>query len=200
MIFFCSWRSGTWSLPSPTWKSNTGTSNATRPTRFFSAASRLGSRFGEPSPTSTTPGRPTARCTTSMFRLAAMAGVTVQFPRMLCSTAAAAPGCPSIVEYCAVWANRPNRNIETRMPPRTPSGIRKPACPISRPTTTSTTSTPRPLPITIGSARGLALCTRPATMRICLMRPGVASSSAFCCFAMDGRIRVSDPRSETAPR
>jgi hypothetical protein len=32
------------------------------------------------------------------------------------------------------------------------------------------------------------------------MRPGVASSSVFCCFAMDGRIRASDPRSETASR
>src|SRR5215472_6690247 len=62
--------------------------------RFFSAASMLGSLLGEPSPTSTTPGLPTARCTTSMFRLAATAGVTVQPPRMVCRIAAAAPGWP----------------------------------------------------------------------------------------------------------
>ena len=79
-----------------------GTSYATRATRFFSAASRLASRAGEPSPTRMTPGLPTARCTTSMFRLAAMAGVTVQLPRMFSSTAAAAPGWPSMAEY---WAD-----------------------------------------------------------------------------------------------
>src|ERR1700758_4731209 len=69
-----------------------GTSRATREMRFFSAASRLGSRLGLPSPTRTTPGLPTARCTTSRFLLAATAGVTVQPPRMLCRIAAGRAG------------------------------------------------------------------------------------------------------------
>src|SRR5579875_2118210 len=131
-----------------------------------------------------------------MFRLAAMAGLTVQFPRMLCSTAAAAPGWPSMAEYCAVWANRPKRKTGTMTPSRIASGIRK-LNPVSTATTMSTTRMTTPLPMTIGSARGLALCTSPATMRICAIRPGVASPSSFF-FAMTRRIWVPSVESETA--
>src|SRR5215470_7876921 len=175
-----------------------GTSKATRDTRFFSAASRLGSRLGEPSPTSTTPGLPTARCTTSMLRLADTAGVIVQPPRMLCRIAAAAPGWPSTALYWADWAYRPKMIIATIAPLSTPSGISSAAVPVSRPTTTKIASTPIPARATSGSARGLVLRMIPATMRICLMRPAAAGSAPsfrFAApagfFAMDGRIRAA---------
>ena len=97
MTLRCSLPSGTCPSSFPAWNSKIGTSYATRATRFFSAAIRPASRAGEPSPTRMTPGLPTTRCTTSMFLLAAMAGVVVQLPRIFSSTAAAAPGCPSMV-------------------------------------------------------------------------------------------------------
>src|SRR5216683_501802 len=125
-----------------------------------------------------TPGLPTARCTTSMFLFAAIAGVTVQLPRMFSNTAAAAPGCPSMAEYCADCANLPNKTVVTSTPSSTPKGIRNEARPMSNPTTTRITSVPRPLPRTIGIAFGLDLRTRPATMRICFSRPALARSSA----------------------
>jgi len=75
-----------------------------------------------PRPTRTTPGLPTARCTTSKFLLAATAGVTVQPPRMLCRIAAAAPGWPSIVAYWADCANRPKTIIAAIRPASTPNG------------------------------------------------------------------------------
>ncbi len=53
-----------------------------------------------------------------------MAGVTVHFPRIVCSTAAAAPGCPSMAEYWADCANRPNRIIATSSPSSTPKAMR----------------------------------------------------------------------------
>src|SRR5580704_6086693 len=125
-----------------------------------------------------TPGRPTALCTTSMFLLALTAGVTVQLPRMFCSTAAAAPGCPSIAEYCAACANRPNKIITASRPRSTPRGMRNAASPVSNPTTTRITRTPRPLPMMIGMAFGLDLRISPATARICFSRPAFARFSA----------------------
>src|SRR6266516_4831303 len=182
-----------------------GTSKATRDTRFFSAASRLASRLGEPSPTSTTPGRPTARCTTSMLRLADTAGVTVQPRRMLCMMAAAAPGWPSTALYCADWAYRPKMIIATSRPLAIPSGSSSASRPVKMPTITKTASTPIPARITIGSARGLDLRMIPATMRICLMRPAAAGSAASFevatparLFAMEGRIRAAGRMWETA--
>src|SRR5215469_17354861 len=134
-----------------------GTSKATLDTRFFSAASRLASRLGEPSPTSTTPGLPTARCTTSILRLADTAGVTVQPPRMVCRIAAAAPGWPSIAEYWADCAYRPNTIIAAASPDSTPSGAKNATRPVTGPTTTNTSSTPTPTSATMGSAQGFAL-------------------------------------------
>ncbi len=135
--------------------------------RFFSAASRLGSLLGLPSPTRTTPGLPTARCTTSMFLLAVTAGVTVQPPRMLCRIAAAAPGWPSIAEYWAAWANRPKMIIAPASPLSTPSGARNAISPVISPAITNTASMPSPTPATMGSAHGFDLRTRPAAIRIC---------------------------------
>ena len=140
----------------PTWNSKIGTSCATRAVFFFSAAISPDSRDGAPSPTSTTPARPTARCTTSRFLLAVTAGVTVQLPRMPCSTAAAAPGWPSIMANCARCANRPNKIIAASRPSSTPSGIRKAASPVNSPTSTDTTMMPTALPMMIGIARDSA--------------------------------------------
>ena len=179
MILFCSLLTGIWPSSLPTWNSKIGTSCATRAVFFFSAASRPASREGAPSPTRMTPGRPTVRCTTSMFLLAVTAGVTVQLPRMDCSTAAAAPGCPSIAEYWAPCANRPNRNMPIPSPSSRPSGIRKPARWVSSPISTNTTMIPAALPKTIGSALGFCLLTRLATIRICFSRPTFAGSSAL---------------------
>ena len=52
---------GTSSSPDPTRRVVTGTPGATRSTRFFSAASSFCTRPVGPSPTRTTPGRPSAR-------------------------------------------------------------------------------------------------------------------------------------------
>src|SRR5215472_16692563 len=174
---------------------------------FFSAARRLGSRFGEPSPTRITPGLPTVRCTTSVFRLNETAGVTVQLPRMLCRIAAAAPGWPSMVAYCADCANRPNKIIAAVSPASTPSGIRNSARPVSSPTTTTIAMIPMPVAATIGSAFGLALRMIPATMPICLRRPAPAgSAAAFFEPASRGlltmlvMLRVTRSRALTVPR
>src|SRR6266516_3326498 len=152
-----------------------------------------------------TPGLPTVRCTMSMFLFAAMAGVTVQFPRMLCRMAAAAPGWPLIVEYCAACANRPKATIPPISPSSTPSGIRTAAVPVTRPRTTASAMTPAAMPNTIGSALGLALRTMPATMRICFRRPTEsASAAAFFdaaapgLFTMQVRIRSRGPQCEMA--
>ena len=112
-----------------------------------------------------------------MFRLAAIAGVTVQLPRMLCRIAAAAPGCPARAAYCADWAYRPKRIIAAAMPPSTPSGMRK-YRPMSTAMTTTIAMIPMPVPMTIGSAFGFAFRTIPATMRICLIRPIEVGSAA----------------------
>jgi len=79
--------------------------------------------------------------------------------------------------YCADCAYRPNSTIEVDTPIKTPSGMRNPARLVSKPTTTTTAMTPIPLPITIGSARGSDLRIIPATMPICLSRPGVGWSA-----------------------
>ena len=113
-----------------------------------------------------------------MFLLALTAGVTVQLPRMFCSTAAAAPGCPSIAEYCAACANRPNKINAASRPRSTPKGMRNAASPVSNPTTTRITRTPRPLPMMIGMAFGLDLRISPATARICFSRPAFDRFSA----------------------
>src|ERR1019366_2605576 len=176
-----------------------------RAIRFFSAASRLGSRFGEPSPTRTTPGRPTARCTTSIFRFAETAGVTVQLPRIDCMMAAAAPGCPAIAAYWADWANLPNKSIPTDTPTRTPSGMMSRPVPVSRPAMTNAAMIRIALPITIGRAFGFCLRTIPATKPICLIRPGVpAPGAAFFAagadlFTMHVRIRAGRGYRETRP-
>src|SRR5215831_6319291 len=159
-----------------------------------------------------TPGLPTTRCTTSMFLLPAIAGVTVQFPRMPWTMAAAAPGWPSIALYCADCAYLPNSTIAASTPSMTPSGMSNAASPVSSPTTTAIARTATPLPITIGSALGSDLRMIPATMRICLILPidagSAASFAAFfdaCAaappgfFTMGVRIRgcdgARDPRS-----
>src|ERR1035441_10547509 len=165
----------------------------------------LGSLAGGPPPTRTTPGLPTARCTTSMFLLADIAGATVQFPRMLCKIAAAAPGCPAIAEYCADWAKRPKTIIAADSPIRTPSGIRNAAKRTTRPRITKIATTPMPVMATMGRALGLVLRTIPATMRICLIRPGESASAAFRpagapgLFTMLVRIRVRGGPREMRP-
>ena len=128
---------GTWPSPSPHWMSYTGTSMATRCTRFFSATSIFCTRAPGPSDTSTTPGKPTARCTTSWSRVTATCGVTSQLPRMLCMIAAAAPGWPSSMEYCARWASCPKTSMPTVTPSRTPMTM---SChqPVTSPMTTKT--------------------------------------------------------------
>ncbi len=113
-----------------------------------------------------------------MFLLALTAGVTVQLPRMFCSTAAAAPGCPSMAAYCAACAYRPNKINDTSTPSSTPKGMRNAASPVSSPTITRTTRMPRPLPTMIGIAFGSDLRISPATMRICFSRPALARFSA----------------------
>src|ERR1039458_2366140 len=156
----------------------------------------LGSLDGDPSPTRTTPGLPTAPCTTPLFLFADIAGATVQFPRMLCKIAAAAPGCPAIAEYCADWAKRPKTIIAADSPIRTPNGIRNAAKRRTRPRITKIETTPMPVRATMGRALGLVLRTIPATMRICLIRPGESASAAFRpagapgLFTMLVRIRV----------
>src|SRR5499427_9410804 len=167
--------------------------------RFFSAASRLGSLLGLPSPTRTTPGLPTARWTTSMFLFAATAGVTVQPPRMLCKIAAAVPGWPSIVAYWADWVNRPNMISAPSSPLMMPSGSSQKIRPVINPTITNTARMPTPTSASMGSAQGLALRTMPAAMRSCLMRPRLAGSGgAAGLFTMDGRIREPGVRVKLA--
>ncbi len=73
-----------------------------------------------------TPGLPTVRWTTSILRLAAMAGVVVNPPRRLCRIAAAAPGWPSTAAYWADVANRPKSTIAAAAPDRMPSGMNSP--------------------------------------------------------------------------
>src|SRR5215469_10162999 len=112
----------------------------------------------------------------SMFLLPAIAGVTVQLPRICCTIAAAAPGCPAMALYCADCAYRPNKIMVVITPSKTPSGIRK-GSPANTPTSTNTTIKPTPLPNTIGRALGSVLRIMPATMAICLKRPGVGWSA-----------------------
>ena len=113
-----------------------------------------------------------------MLRFPEMAGVTVQLPRMLCRTAAAAPGCPAIDAYCADWASRPNRITAASAPSITPSGIISPSRPVNTPIRMQTTRTPSPAAATSSRPRGLDLRIRPATIRICLTRPGGAWAPA----------------------
>ena len=142
MIALCSLLTGICPSPLPTWNSVIGTPCATRSVFFRSAAISPATRVGTPSPTRMTPFLPTARCTTSIVRLAVTAGVTVQSPRIDCSTAAAAPSCPSIAEYCACCANRPNKIIAADRPSSTPTGMRNATRPVNSPTSTNTTMMP----------------------------------------------------------
>jgi len=111
---------GTCPSPVPTMMSCTGTSTTMRFIFFFSAASRPLTRFGLPSATRTMPALPTARCTTSWLRFIATAGVVVQPRPMLSSTAAAAPGCPSICPNAARSARRPKMIAVPRKASRKP--------------------------------------------------------------------------------
>ncbi len=123
IIVVRSFFSGTWPSPLPTMMSCTGTSATMRLIFLFSATSRLFTRFGLPSATSTMPALPTARCTTSWLRFIATAGVVDQPRPMLSSTAAAAPGWPSICPKAARSARRPNTIAVARRAtsrPRTP--------------------------------------------------------------------------------
>ncbi|CAM5470416.1 hypothetical protein SANTM175S_02813 [Streptomyces antimycoticus] len=115
------------------------------------------SRFGLPSATSTTPALPTARWMMSWFRFMATAGVTDQPRPTFSSTAAAAPGWPSICPKAARSARRPKmiaiaRNARTkpRMPAKIGWPIRKP---IARRTPKVTIPTPATTRVTFGSTR-----------------------------------------------
>jgi hypothetical protein len=55
-----------------------------------------------------------------MLRLKATAGVTRHSPRIVCSTEAAAPGCPSTCAYIAPVARRPKIAVPANSAPTTP--------------------------------------------------------------------------------
>src|SRR5680860_370424 len=94
-----------------------------------------------PSPTSTTPGRPTTRCTKSWLRVNATAGEKVHAPRSDCSTADAAPGRPSMAVKAAEEDLRPNTTARAATADSTPRPVHSRVASSSTPTTTNTTST-----------------------------------------------------------
>src|SRR5690349_3662206 len=69
-----------------------------------------------PSPISTMPGRPMARCTRSWLRVNATAGLTSQPRFIICKAPAAAPGWPSICLYAALSARRPSNTMTASRP------------------------------------------------------------------------------------
>lgn len=143
-FIMCRWSlaNGTWPSASPHWMSYTGTSTATRCTRFFSATSMRCTRFGGPSETRMTPGNPTTRKTRSWSRLTATGfSSTYQVPRRLCRIAYVAPGWPWSIEYCAFCANRLKMTIPTSTAAKTPNTIHVQLK--ITPMTTNTTSVPR---------------------------------------------------------
>ena len=101
-FFFWMWRislgSGTSPSPRPQTTSWMVISEATRSCLRRSEARSERTRLGWPSPTSTMPGGPTTRWTTSCCLVKPTAGSTFQPRRSMLSAAAAAPGCPSIWE------------------------------------------------------------------------------------------------------
>jgi len=127
----------------------TGTS--TRPGRSASSRPR---QAGPPgwgaSPTRTTPARPPALWTTSLFRLArARRGEPFSPPLMLWQHHRVRPlrFCPAM--SIRLSARPANRTTDTRIPSRRRSGIpRRPASPVTGPNPPMTTSTAIPLPIT----------------------------------------------------
>ncbi len=121
---------------------------------------------------------PTARCTTSIVRLAVTAGVTVQSPRIDCRIAAAAPSCPSIAVYCACCENRPNSTIAVIRPSSTPTGMKNASQADEQPDQHEHhDDADAQTPNVIGSARLFCWLTSLATIRICFSRPAFASSS-----------------------
>src|SRR5690625_382425 len=99
-IVFTSFGRGVWPSSRPTWTRWMVTFGATRATFLRSPSSRRLTRWGGPSLMSTTPGRPTARKTTSWCRGSIATGCSSMFQprRMVPSAEPAAPGVPSIRE------------------------------------------------------------------------------------------------------
>src|SRR5690606_26943019 len=148
-------------------------------------------RLRAPSDTSTTPGRPTARCTMSRLRLPLTASVTVQPPRMFFRIATAAPGCPASIRYCARCASCPKTIMPTASAVRIPIGTKNHSRPKTTPIRTTTTRAPAAEANTMGRAFGSALRSSWATMRICLRRPGRSWTASVGFFDMVPRIVVS---------
>src|SRR5690606_21580909 len=162
-----------------------------REMRFFSAPRSGPTRLRGPSDTSTTPGRPTARCTMSRLRLPLTASVTVQPPRMFFRIATAAPGCPASIRYCARCASCPKTIMPTASAVRIPIGTKNHSRPKTTPIRTTTTRAPAAEANTMGRAFGSALRSSWATMRICLRRPGRSWTASVGFFDMAPRIVVS---------